>query len=103
VLVDNGTLTYLGTDLLEHCTSGGRFVMHWYPWEHNFEQDGPNVSGRQAGFGRTDAGEPFWIDNRLTAMMGDHPSGTITAHTRITRRTGIDSCESGPVNFTVHR
>jgi hypothetical protein len=95
-------LMFLDTNVLERCSDGSVFTLHWYPGQHRFVQHGEYLYGHHGGRGRANNGQPTVWDARLWARIGAHPGGAIRARTSWTGRHGAVSCDSGPVWFALH-
>src|SRR4051812_23508943 len=101
--INNGVLMTFSTRVLESCSDGTVFTLHWYPGPQRFVQQGEDVQGVQAGGARTNSGAPDLYENRVWAHIDDQPSGTIWAVDNMTRARRTVHCDSGPVTFTLHR
>lgn len=98
-----GLLTHVDTHILESCTDGSRFTMHWRPASRRFVQKGQDVRGYHAESVATNSGKPDIGETTFVAKLGASPSGTIRAGDALTTDHGTVLCNSGPVRFSLRR
>jgi hypothetical protein len=101
--IGDGLLIFFETHVVERCSDGGVYKQDWAVGREVLVQGGEEVHGREAGRGRAYSGRPVVFDARVSARMGDHPSGTVRAQVRWTADHVTVRCDSGPVTFTLHR
>jgi hypothetical protein len=99
----DGVLTGLLTRVEERCRNGRTFHFGWAPGQYRFAQHGESVRGRQAGPGRTTAGDPFTAKTTLWAQLGDRPHGGISAHLTWSNGGQKVPCASDEVTFSLRR
>jgi hypothetical protein len=98
-----GALTHVDTHILESCSDGSKFTMHWRPAQRRFVQQGQVVKGYHAESLATVNGTPDMGETSFAAKLGANPSGAIQAGDALTRDNGTVLCNSGPVTFTLSR
>jgi|SRR3954447_8350776 hypothetical protein len=98
-----GLLTHVDTHILESCSDGSRFTMHWRPAQRRFVQHGQGVRGYHAESLPTKSGKPDIGETTFVATLGASPSGAIHAGDALTTDHGTVLCNSGPVSFSLRR